>query len=394
MIVADITSFFSSSSGGIRTYYAEKARHLPDRGVECHFVVPGETADTSVFGGGWLHRVPGPPLAGSPYYRRFGDWSALVRTLADVDPDVIEIGSHYLLPEVVVPLAKRLGRRRRAVVGFYHADFPSTYVEPVMRRAPEAMRRMAVAGAWSLVRRQHRRYTATLVGSRHVADRLAEHGVPRVRWVGLGVDTETFRPRSGLRGDGPPVVAYVGRLSRDKEVGVLLDAVDGIHAMTGARVHIAGAGPLARAVAALAAARPWLAFHGHLASRGAVAALLREADAVVAPGRYESFSLATAEALASGVPAVVAGEGGAHELVVRSGGGIGFAPGDAAALVRATRALLVLPAAERAAMGARGRAHVVADHTWDRVFDRVHGIYQQVARETAGGRPVSGEGRA
>jgi alpha-1,6-mannosyltransferase len=380
VIVADITSFFSSSAGGIRTYYAEKARHLPDRGVECHFVVPGETADTSAFGGGWLHRVPGPPLAGSPYYRRFGDWTALVRTLAEVDPDVIEIGSHYLLPEVVVPLARRLGRRRRAVVGFYHADFPSTYVEPVLRRAPDAVRRVVVGGAWTLVRRQHRRYTATLVGSRHVAERLAAHGVPRVRWVGLGVDTDVFRPRSGGRGEGPPVVAYVGRLSRDKEVGVLLDAVDGIHAVTGAHVRIAGSGPLARAVAALAASRPWLEFRGHLAARESVAALLREADAVVAPGRYESFSLATAEALASGVPAVVAGEGGAHELVARSGGGIGFLPGDAESLVAATRELLAMPAAERSAMGARGRAHVVADHTWDRVFGRVHEVYSQVAR--------------
>jgi glycosyltransferase involved in cell wall biosynthesis len=111
-----------------------------------------------------------------------------------------------------------------------------------------------------------------------------------------------------------------------------------------------------------------------------VAALLREADAVVAPGRYESFSLATAEALASGVPAVVAGEGGAHELVARSGGGIGFLPGDVESLVAATRELLAMPAAERSAMAARGRAHVLADHTWDRVFGRVHEVYSQVAR--------------
>ena len=380
MIVLDVTSFFSSTSGGIRTYYAEKARHLPAQGIECHFVVPGEAAETSAFGGGWLHRVPGPPLAGSPYYRRFGDWSALLRTLVDVDPDVIEIGSHYLLPEVVVPIAHRIGRRR-AVVGFYHADFPSTYVEPALRRAPPSVRRGAMAGAWALVRRQHRRYAATLVGSQHVAERLAEQGVPRVRWVGLGVDTDTFRPRIGGRGDGPPVVAYVGRLSRDKEVGVLLDAVDGIHVNTGARVVVAGAGPLASAVAGIAASRPWLDFRGHVAGRAQVAALLRDADAVIAPGRYESFSLTTAEAMASGVPVVAAGQGGAHELVTRSGGGLGFRPGDPQALVDATRDLLRLPAAERAAMGARGRAHVVADHTWERVFARVHGVYRDVAAE-------------
>jgi glycosyltransferase involved in cell wall biosynthesis len=283
---------------------------------------------------------------------------------------------------VVVPIAHRIGRRR-AVVGFYHADFPSTYVEPVMRRAPPTLRKSALAGAWALVRRQHRRYAATLVGSQQVADRLSAHGVPRVRWVGLGVDTDTFRPRDGARGDGPPLVAYVGRLSRDKEVGVLLDAVDGIHAATGAHLVVAGAGPMASAVAGLAARRPWLTYSGHVASRVQVAALLRSADAVIAPGRYESFSLSTAEALASAVPVIAAGQGGAHELVLRSGAGLAFRPGDASALVDATRELLALPDAERAAMGARGRAHVVADHTWDRVFERVHGIYREVARQRA-----------
>jgi alpha-1,6-mannosyltransferase len=387
MIVVDVTSFFSSSSGGIRTYYAEKARHLPERGVECHFVVPGEHSCSERFGAGWLHRIEGPPLAGSPSYRRFADWSGLARTLAEVDPDVIEIGSHYLLPEIVVPLARWLGRRRRrSVVGFYHADFPSTYVEPALRRAPPALRRAGVAAAWQLVRRQHGRYAATLVGSRQIAERLSAHRVPGVRWVGLGVDTETFRPRIGGRGDGPPVVAYVGRLSRDKEVDLLLDAADGIHAATGARLDIAGSGPLASSVQRLAASRPWLVFHGHVAARGEVAALLRAADAVIAPGRHESFSLATAEAMASAVPVVAAAEGGAHELVAGSGAGLGFPPGSVDGLIAATRALLMASDGERSAMGARGRAHVVADHTWDRVFARIHGVYRDVGRDA--GRDV------
>ena len=378
MIVLDISSFFSSASGGIRTYYAEKARHLPARGIECHFVVPGETAETKAFGGGWMHRVPGPPLAGSPYYRRFGDWSALVRTLVEVDPDVVEIGSHYVLPEVVVPIARRFGRRR-AVVGFYHADYPSTYVGPALRRAPARFRKAAVAASWTLVRRQHRRYAATLVGSHHVADRLSEHGVPRVRWVGLGVDTETFRPREGERGDGPPVAAYVGRLSKDKELPLVLDAADRIHATTGARVVVAGAGPMARAIEAFAASRPWFDFRGHLGNRQEVAALLRASDAVLAPGRYESFSLATAEAMASGLPVIAADEGGARELVVGSGGGFRFRPGDAAALADAAEALLNLPVAERVRLGARARAYVVSDHTWERVFERVHRVYREVS---------------
>ena len=44
MRVVDVTSFFSDTCGGIKTYYREKARWLPRLGFECHFVVPGRQA--------------------------------------------------------------------------------------------------------------------------------------------------------------------------------------------------------------------------------------------------------------------------------------------------------------------------------------------------------------
>ncbi|MCA9674565.1 MAG: glycosyltransferase, partial [Myxococcales bacterium] len=123
MITLDVGSFFAAGAGGIRTYYAAKARWLPARGVECHFAVPGARAGTVRFGDGWLHRVPGPPLGA--HYRAFGDVPALWRLIRELSPDVVELGSHYVLPQLIAPA---LRGQRAAVTGFYHADFPTTYV--------------------------------------------------------------------------------------------------------------------------------------------------------------------------------------------------------------------------------------------------------------------------
>src|SRR5262245_10461130 len=102
MRVVDVSSFFAAArGGGIATYYREKARWLPRAGVECHFVVPGARRATRRFGGGVLHEVAGPPIPGGAPYRVFGDLGQLAALVAQLRPDLIELASHYLLPDLV-----------------------------------------------------------------------------------------------------------------------------------------------------------------------------------------------------------------------------------------------------------------------------------------------------
>ncbi len=367
MIVADVTSFFAAQAGGIRTYYRAKARWMPALGVECHFVVPGARRESAPFERGWLHRVPGPPLGAG--YRAFGDLAALRDVLASIAPDVIEVGSHYVLPQLLAAVAPR---RRAARVGFYHADFPSTYVAPAVARAPAFVRALATRAAWALVRGQHARYDATLAGSHGIAASLIARGVPRVRWVGLGVEPALAdRPiSSGTIGR----LGYLGRLADDKEIGVVLAAAPLITRATGARIAIAGAGPRAAEVHAAAA-------RGEVDAVGVVddvAGFLAGVDGLIVPGRHESFGLAAAEALAAGRPVIAADRGGAAELVRRSGGGLTFRAGSAEALAAAVTDFYRLAPPARAALGQRGRAHVRAHHAWPDVFARVHAIYREL----------------
>jgi alpha-1,6-mannosyltransferase len=373
--VVDVTSFFSDTCGGIKTYYRAKAEVLPARGLECHFVVPGATRADEPFGGGTLHRLPGPRLGRSPY-RAFGGLAALRELLGDLRPDVVEVGTHYFLPQLVEQALRGMARAPR-LVGFYHADYPETYVAPALRRAPECLARGAVSLAWAFCRRQHMRYHATLAASRFVARTLGAQGIPRVHWIGLGVDTRVFHPGAGTRAGGEaPLVVYAGRLSADKGFPLVLAAWDTIHRATSARLVVVGDGPLGPAVAAFAASRAHVGWRGYVDRAADVAALLASADAVLAPGAHESFSLATAEALACGTPVVGADRGGNAELVDVSGGGITFRTGRAETLAAGVVGLLGLPAATRHELGVAGRAHIERALTWDHVATRLCQVYE------------------
>ncbi len=97
-------------------------------------------------------------------------------------------------------------------------------------------------------------------------------------------------------------------------------------------------------------------------------ALLRHADALVAPSPHESFSLTVIEALTAGVPVLVNATCGAtREHAEQSGAGLWF--GDYADF-EAMLDTLTTRGARRATMQRNGRRYVEANYTWPVILDR------------------------
>jgi glycosyltransferase involved in cell wall biosynthesis len=198
--------------------------------------------------------------------------------------------------------------------------------------------------------------------------------------MGRGVDTTLFDPAKRDRSPGPFTLGFVGRLTVEKNVRLLVDLEKALLELgcRNFRFLIVGQGAL----------EPWLRQnlrHGTFAGvlKGdALARAYANMDVFTFPSRTDTFGNVVLEALASGVPAVVTNEGG-PKFIIRNGE-TGFAVSDvrefSAAVERiATDASLLA----RMRLAARQSAMSVS---WDAVFESVYLVYERSLH--AAGRPV------
>jgi glycosyltransferase involved in cell wall biosynthesis len=149
----------------------------------------------------------------------------------------------------------------------------------------------------------------------------------RLRGVGVrapltvvpnAIDVDRFRPREGPRAPGPVRALTVAGLTEIKRVDVLLEALALIAARPGApriELDLVGDGPLAEPLRAQAAELGVaVRFHGFQPGP-AVARLMRDADVLVLPSRWENLPVVLLEAMASGIPSVASRVGGVPEIV-------------------------------------------------------------------------------
>lgn len=92
----------------------------------------------------------------------------------------------------------------------------------------------------------------------------------------------------------------------------------------------------------------------------------------------EAFGRVPAEAAAMGRPVIATDHGGARETVLEGEAGHLVAPGDVRALAGAIESLLSFTPEKRASMGAKGRAHVAARFTLERMCADTLAVYKRL----------------
>jgi glycosyltransferase involved in cell wall biosynthesis len=226
------------------------------------------------------------------------------------------------------------------------------------------------------------------------ADEVAElraMGVPRgqVSIVPCGVDTAAFTPAGpGRRArSGRPRLLMLGRLVERKGIE---DAIAALTRLPGAELVVAGgpgaaeqrADPEYRRLRSAARAHrvsDRVRFTGGIA-RSRVPALLRSADLVVCAPWYEPFGIVPLEAMACGVPVVVAQVGGLVDSVVNGVTGIHVPPRAPLALADALRELLGNPKrCMELALGGTRRAN--RRYGWARIACDTLAVYHDVIIE-------------
>jgi glycosyltransferase involved in cell wall biosynthesis len=216
-----------------------------------------------------------------------------------------------------------------------------------------------------------------LATSSTIADDLVRtHGLDRtrVRVVPNHVATDRFAP-DGTVAREKGLVVYVGRLSPEKNLPALVDAVARV---PGARLKLVGDGDDRPQIEAAAArARVDVDFAGTVPNE-TLPALLNQAEVFVLPSRYEGQPKAVLEAMACGVPVLGADAAGIRDLITHGETGW-LASGDAAGLADGLRALLSDPPL-RARLAASARDAVVARHSLDAVAAAELAVIDEVVR--------------
>jgi alpha-1,6-mannosyltransferase len=375
----DITKFFGETTGGIRTYLVEKAKYVDQReDLRQIVVVPGERDSSTDSGRTRWYRIAGRRIPTQAPYRFLTRREAIRRIIREERPDIIEVGSPYLVPWITRAAARSSGI---PLVWFFHTNFPRI-ISPRPDR-DGAARRTAGHLAERYVARLSRVFDAAIGASHAAVDCLVRAGFRLVERIPLGVSLELFHPARRLRAaairherglPSGPLAIYSGRMAREKELGLVIDAWPQVERATGATLVLVGEGPSQDYFRRRARARRiiWLPFE---TSRERLADLLASADVYLAPGPAETFGLAALEAMSSGTPVVSSDQGAVRELVEASGAGVVNPRPDPHAMAGS---ILRLLQGDPAGLGRLGREHAEKHHAWSVVFDRIFAFYARV----------------
>ena len=176
---------------------------------------------------------------------------------------------------------------------------------------------------------------------------------------------------------------FVGRLSHEKGIAVLLAALD---RSPGLIIDVIGNGPEAQAVAAHAQLR----CHG-LKEQDAVLDAMRRAAYLILPSvTYENFPRSIVEAFACGLPVIASRLGSLAEIVEDGRTGLLFGPGSAEDLALKMAWAEANPAAMRG-MGQNARCEYEMKYTADINYRQLMSIYEEAvacARESRDQKPM------
>jgi glycosyltransferase involved in cell wall biosynthesis len=249
-----------------------------------------------------------------------------------------------------------------------------------------------------------RRYNAVMAGgerviaaSRFIADLLVrQHQADpaRIRVIPRGVDPVAFDP-AAVGGDrmmrlaqawrlpeGATVVLLPGRLTHWKGQGVLIEALPHLARPDVCCVLVGSDQGRHRYSAGLIRRAQRLGVADRLRLAGQcddMPAALMLADLVVhASTQPEAFGRVVIEAQAMGRPVIASDLGGPVETVEQGVTGWRVPPGDAPALASAIEQVLASPPAQRAAIGERARAAVLAGCTVSAMQTATLDVYREV----------------
>jgi len=373
---------FPPDVNGASYFTFRLATGLAARGNQVHVVCQSDQGPprTERVQGVVVHRLRSMPLIVHPTMRTVfaaGLHGTMDRLIARVRPDVVHVQGHFKIGRGCMTSAIKAGIPVVATNHFMPENFFQYF--PVGDRLRAAASRLAWRDLGRVFARAARVTTPT-----PIAAELLRRAVPgHVEPISCGIDLRRFappaEPRTRIRErfalPDRDSVLFVGRLDDEKRLDELIAAMT---YLPKAQLLLAGTG-MRRARLERLADRLGVAdrvlFLGFVPDAD-LPALYGAADVFAMPGIAELQSIATLEAMASGLPVVAADAMALPHLVHPDHNGRLYRPGDVPGLARHLADLLA-SATLRAEMGEASRS-IAATHDHQNSLARFEALYDEV----------------
>ncbi len=316
-----------------------------------------------------VHRSPSVPLFLYPDVQwAFPRMREVVDDLARFRPDVVHVATEFSLGIAGVKAARQLGV---PLIASAHTDYD--------RYAARYGVTWALRAGWHYLRWFYGQAHKVLCPSRIYEEHLHSRGVLQTGIWSRGVDPDWFSPRFRSEeyrarfgvGPGDLLVTYIGRIAREKNLELLLDAWETLAPVRGgAQLVLVGRGPLEDEIRRreIAAVHVTGLLQGHELS-----AAYASADLFTFPSPTETFGNSLLEAMGSGLPSLVAASGGVLEFSEHGNNAWLVAPDSVEAIEEGLERLFTDSALRRRLT--QGALRTARERDWDRVYDRLVADY-------------------
>ena len=317
-----------------------------------------------------VHRSPSIPLFLYPDVQwAFPRLRDVMEDAARFRPDLVHVATEFALGITGLKVARQL---RIPIIASAHTD----YDQYAARYGVD----WVLGAGWRYLRWFYGQSHRVLCPSRIYEGHLHSRGVTNTGVWSRGVDTSCFHPRFRSQAyrralgvePGDLLVTYIGRIAREKNLALLLEAWDLLAPERGsARLALVGRGPLEAEIRRRA--MPGVHVAG-LLDGPLLSAAYASADIFAFPSATETFGNSLLEAMGSGLPSLVAAGGGVLEFSQHGGNAWLVEPNSVSAIVEGLRRLLEdASLRRRLSEGALRTAH---ERGWGEVYDQLIADYQ------------------
>jgi glycosyltransferase involved in cell wall biosynthesis len=339
---------FAPEINGSATFSASLAGGLVRRGHTVHVVAPAagrhQNGTFQEEHGGEMvtvHRLWSWRYRPHPWLRFALPWriqANSARILDEVKPDVVHFQSNIVVGR---GLSKQALKRHIRLVATNHV-MPENLLE--FSLVPRFAQMIVVKWSWWDANRIYGRAEAMTSPTRRAADLVeANTDIKGVLAISCGLDASNYTPNFAPRTEN--LIMFVGRVTGEKQIDKLIKAFALLDPSLSAKLEIVGGGELEDELKHLAQSlgvADRVQFDSYVSTEFLREALTR-ATVFGMPSIAELQSIATMEALASGLPVVAANAMALPHLVHDGENGYLFEPGDVEAFAARLTDVLTMP---------------------------------------------------